>query len=116
LRVIPKPNAVTLLVIEVLDQLNIAYLVGGSLASTVHGELRTTLDSDLVADLHPEHIPPFVKALESAFYLDEGMIREAVDRRGSFDLIHLNLSRAINRTGATPQRGPRARLRRHPPH
>jgi hypothetical protein len=87
--VIPEPIAVTLLVIEVLEQLDVAYLVGGSLASTVHGELRTTLDSDLVAELHPEHIAPFVKALESAFYVDEGMIREAFDRRGSFNLIHL---------------------------
>ncbi len=86
---IPEPIAVTLLVIEVLDQLGVAYLVGGSLASTVHGELRTTLDADLVADLHPEHIAPFVKALASAFYVDEGMIREALDRRGGFNLIHL---------------------------
>ncbi len=87
---IPEPLAVTLMVIEVLEQLDVAYLVGGSLASTVHGEPRTTLDADLIADLQPEHVAPFVEALEPAFYLDEGMIREALARQSSFNLIHLD--------------------------
>lgn len=42
---------VTLEVIVALDHLKIPYLIGGSLASTLHGFARTTLDSDLVADI-----------------------------------------------------------------
>lgn len=87
---IPEPIAVTLLVIEVLEQLDVPYLIGGSFASTVHGELRTTLDTDLVADLRAEHVAPFVQALEAAFYVDAGMIQDAIVRQGSFNLIHLD--------------------------
>ncbi len=109
---IPEPIAVTLLVIEVLDRLDIAYLVGGSLASTAHGELRTTLDADLVADLRPEHIAPFVKSLESAFYVDEGMIREALDRRGSFNLIHLETMFKVDVFVPRPRAFDREQIRR----
>ena len=41
--------AVTLDVIKTLEQLNIPYLIGGSVASTLHCFARTTLDSDLTA-------------------------------------------------------------------
>lgn len=43
--------AVTLSVIEVLEALDSSYLIGGSLASALHGVARATLDADLVADL-----------------------------------------------------------------
>ena len=87
---IPEPIAVAGLVIAVLEQLDVPYMMGGSFASTVHGELRTTLDIDVVADLRPEHVAPFVQALEAAFYVDAGMIHDAIVRRGSFNLIHLD--------------------------
>ena len=87
---IPEPIAVAGLVIAVLEQLDVPYVVGGSFASTVYGELRTTLDIDVVADLRPEHVAPFVQALEVAFYVDAGMIHDAIVRRGSFNLIHLD--------------------------
>ena len=86
---IPEPIAVIKLVTDVLEQLGVSYLIGGSFASTVHGELRTTLDIDLVADLHTEHVAPLVQALEAAFYVDAGMIQDAIARQGSFNLIHL---------------------------
>lgn len=42
---------ITLLVTRTLDQLGIAYAVGGSLASSLHGVMRATLDVDIVADM-----------------------------------------------------------------
>jgi len=57
---IPEPLAVTLLVTEALERLGVAYLVGGSFASTLHGELRTTLDTDLLAELRQEHVTPLL--------------------------------------------------------
>lgn len=59
-----EPVAVTLLVIEALEALGVPYLIGGSLASAVHGVARTTLDADLVADLRPEHAERLPQALE----------------------------------------------------
>lgn len=85
-----EPLAVTLRVVEVLDALNIPYFIGGSLASAVHGVVRTTMHVDLVAAMQPEHVAPLVAQLGAAFYADETMIRDAVAHRGSFNLIHLD--------------------------
>lgn len=84
-----EPVAVTLLVIEALEALGVPYLIGGSLASAVHGVVRATLDVDLVADLRPEHVARFVQSLGIAFYADLDAIHDAIRRRRSFNLIHL---------------------------
>ncbi|TRZ89227.1 hypothetical protein D4R89_06395 [bacterium] len=81
--------AVTLLVIDALDALGVPYLIGGSLASAVHGVLRATLDTDLVADLRLEHAEPLARALGGTFYVDAESIREAVLHQRSFNVIHL---------------------------
>lgn len=85
-----EPLAVTLSVVQVLEDLNVAYFIGGSLASAMHGVVRTTMDVDLVAALEPEHVAPLVARLGEAFYADEAMIRDAVSRHSSFNLIHLD--------------------------
>jgi hypothetical protein len=85
---IPEPIAVTLLVIEALDDLGVPYLIGGSLASAVYGVPRATMDADLVADLRMEHAEPLARALGNAFYVDAGSIRDAIGHYGSFNVIH----------------------------
>jgi hypothetical protein len=82
--------AVTLRVIGVLDRLEVPYVVGGSIASSIYGKPRATQDVDVVADLRDEHIPGFVADLADDFYLDEPAIRDAVRRRATFNVIHLN--------------------------
>jgi hypothetical protein len=84
-----EPITVTLLVIDILEKMGVPYLIGGSLASTAHGVVRTTLATDLVADLRPEHALPLAQALGDAFYVDVEAIRDAIRRRGSFNVIHL---------------------------
>jgi hypothetical protein len=79
----------TQLVTNVLDSLGIRYVIGGSMASIVHGMLRTTMDVDIVADLPLTFVDQFVAGLQGAFYADEQMIRQAIQRRSSFNLIHL---------------------------
>jgi hypothetical protein len=86
---LPEPIAVTLQVTQLLKKLNIPYLIGGSFASTVHGLIRTTQDTDLMVVLQPQHVTPLVNALQNQFYLDENAIREAILHRRSFNLIHL---------------------------
>ncbi len=81
---------VTLLVTTLLDQLGVPYVIGGSMASIIHGMLRTTMDLDIVADVRSEHVPFLVTELQDAFYVDEPMIRHAIQRRSSFNLIHLS--------------------------
>lgn len=79
---------VMLLVTDVFDDLGVAYAVGGSLSSSVHGVMRSTLDIDIIADLQLAHIRPLVAALSPIFYADDEMMREAIARHGSFNLIH----------------------------
>ena len=86
---LPEPIAVTLTVTRVLEQLGVAYFIGGSLASAAQGAARATVDADVVADLRPEHVAPLVKALGGAFHFDLNTIRKAVSTRSSFNLIHL---------------------------
>jgi hypothetical protein len=84
-----EPLAVTLQVIEVLEELGAPYWIGGSLASALHGVTRSTLDTDLVAAIPLEHVDELAAALDGSFYVDGEMIREAVLHKGSFNLIHL---------------------------
>jgi len=79
---------VTLFVTQTLERLGIPYAVSGSLASSVHGVMRSTLDVDIVADMHLEHIQPMVAALSKDFYADDEMIRDAIEHQSSFNLIH----------------------------
>jgi hypothetical protein len=83
-------------VTRTLDELGIPYYVGGSVASSVYGSARATMDVDLVADIEPEHVPVLVQAFRSKYYVDELMIAEAVERRASFNLIHLQTSIKID--------------------
>jgi len=85
-----EASEVTLSVITVLEGLGVKYLIGGSLASTVHGTPRATLDADLLADVKPEHVEQIYKKLNHDFYISEEDMRNAIKRRTSFNLIHLN--------------------------
>ena len=83
------PIRVTLLVTQALEQLKVPYLIGGSLASAVHGVVRATMDADIVADLKPEDADRLEKLLLGKFYIDSQMIVDAIRYRSSFNLIHL---------------------------
>ncbi len=83
-----EPLEVTLKVTNVFEKLGVPHLIGGSLASTLHGMPRTTQDSDIVAEMRIEHLQPFVTALQDEFYLDDEMIAGAIQRNSSFNIIH----------------------------
>jgi hypothetical protein len=84
-------DAVTALipVVAQFKRLGVRYYVGGSLASSIYGLARTTLDVDVVADLRREHAAPLVAALQPAYYVSEPMILEAIARKSCFNLIYL---------------------------
>jgi len=83
-----EPIEVTLKVTNALEQFGIPYLIAGSLASTLYGMVRTTQDSDIIAEMQSEHIQPFISALKNEFFIDEEMIVDAVQRNSSFNIIH----------------------------
>jgi hypothetical protein len=84
-----EPIEVTLAVAAVLERMGIEYLVGGSLATSLHGIPRSTLDVDIVADLRMSHLEGFVAALQADFFVDRDMVRDAIRRRSTFNILHL---------------------------
>lgn len=86
-----QPDLLTALtpVIAALSDLGVPYFVGGSVASSIYGMPRSTLDVDLVAELREEHVAGLVERLGTDYYLSEDAIREAVHAHSSFNLIHL---------------------------
>ncbi len=83
-----ESTRITLFVTQVFERLGIRYAVGGSFASSLHGVMRSTLDVDIVADMHLEHIAPLVEALSPDFYADDEMMKDAITHHSSFNLIH----------------------------
>jgi hypothetical protein len=51
---------------------------------------RASVDGDVVAELGPAHVAPLVAALRDTYYVPEERIRDALARRGSFNVIHLD--------------------------
>jgi len=86
----PDIIEVTLKVVQVFEKLGITYHIGGSLASSSYGVARSTLDVDMVADVKPEQAEKIYGLLKEEFYVDTEMIQDAVRRRSSFNLIHLD--------------------------
>lgn len=84
-----EPIQITRRIAREFERLGTRYLVGGSLASSLHGIPRATHDVDMVAEITNDHIPELVRALEGEFYIDAEMVREAIQRQGSFNVIHL---------------------------
>ncbi len=82
------PLDVAVLVTRALDRLSVPYTIGGSIASSMAGEPRSTIDIDIVTALEERHVQPLVAALGSAFYLDAGALRRAVRDRRSTNAIH----------------------------
>ncbi len=83
-------------VIAEFERLGIEYYVGGSIASSLFGVGRSTLDVDIVAALAETKVDALVQRLHAIYYIDANMIREAIHRRSCFNLVHLTTSYKID--------------------
>ena len=78
-------------VIQVLDQAEIQYMITGSVASSLHGEPRSTHDIDMVIAIQKPVAKRLVEAFPPpGFYLDEDSILDAINRQSMFNLIDVN--------------------------
>lgn len=76
-------------IVEVLEHLQIPYLVTGAVASIAYGEPRLTNDIDIVATIEEQHIKGLISAFPSDhFYISEDMIKDAIHHHGQFNIIH----------------------------
>jgi hypothetical protein len=83
-------------IIKTFNKLSISYYIGGSLASSIYGMPRTTIDADIVADINLNQIKSLKSNLEKEYYIDENMIKDAIENSSSFNLIHLETSVKID--------------------
>jgi len=111
-----EPIAVTLVVTGILDELGVPYVIGGSFASALHGVMRSTMDADLVADLHAEHVEALARALGDDFYANGEAMRQAVLERGSFNLVHMQTMFKVDVFVARPRAFDRSQLERRQLH
>ena len=81
------PITLALRVAATLDQHNISYALGGSLASSMFGEPRGTIDIDLAVQLERQQLDDFLGALDVEFYVPFEAARRAVEQSDSFNLI-----------------------------
>ena len=86
----PDIYIATMPIVEALEELGVTYHIGGSVASSMNGIPRLTIDIDLVADLKLMHVRSLVKQLENTYYIDADAVRDAIRRRSSFNAIHLD--------------------------
>ena len=83
------PLLVIVRLARTFDELGISYVVGGSLASSLYGIPRATQDVDLVAEIELSQVEALTSLLAGEFYVDAAMIRDAIRRRASFNVVHL---------------------------
>jgi hypothetical protein len=75
-------------VVNVLDASGTPYMLTGSYASSLQGEPRLTHDIDLVVALTSEAVSAILDSFPFPdYYLDPIAVREAVIRKGQFNLI-----------------------------
>jgi hypothetical protein len=76
-------------VVEALERLGVAYQIGGSVASSLHGTPRSTNDVDLVADLQAQHVEPLCRELQGSYYAAPELAFDAIRHKSCFNLLHL---------------------------
>lgn len=96
--------AVAVRVSEILDRLGVRYTIGGSIAASIAGEPRATIDIDIVVALQRADVEPLLEAIRSEFYVAEAALRRAVDSLGTANLIHhdTNIKVDLFIAGGTP--------------
>ncbi|MBN1605040.1 MAG: nucleotidyl transferase AbiEii/AbiGii toxin family protein [Polyangiaceae bacterium] len=85
----PDVIDVALRVAQAIESAGGSYFVGGSLASSLQGEPRTTNDIDIVLELPFGRISELVRSLGSDFEVDRDMLKDALLHGGSCNIFHL---------------------------
>jgi hypothetical protein len=107
-----------------LEDLQLTYAVGGSMAGTFHGEPRTTNDIDVLVALDQQGAQRLIEVLSDDYYVPHQAIKDAVRTHSSFNLVHIPSSFKVDLFVAGHSsldqeqlaRRIRVRLRRNAPH
>ncbi len=76
-------------VLKTLQRLNISYMISGSVASIAYGEPRLTIDMDVVVKIDNDQAKKLSESFDlNEYYVSLSMMLEAIDNKGSFNIIH----------------------------
>ena len=74
--------------VRLLERMQLPYVLGGSLASSVQGAPRTTNDADIMVSPFPGREPEFASEYGDGYYVSLPAIIDANRRRSSFNIIN----------------------------
>ena len=99
-----SPVAVARHVADALESCGVRYVIGGSLASSISGEPRSTLDVDIVVEMSEADVPRVVAALTPEFEVDESAVMRAVRSHASVNVFHRSTAIKVDLfiAGGTP--------------
>lgn len=83
-------------VVAAFEKLSIRNYTGGSVASSLHGANRSTMDADLVVEIDEPTALKFIQVIGDDYYVSETSARQAVRQRSCFNLIHFDTSFKID--------------------
>jgi hypothetical protein len=81
------PLSLVIRVTTILDELGIAYALGGSMASSFFGEPRATADIDVAISVDASDGERLVERMQAEFYVPATSARAAIRSRASFNLL-----------------------------
>jgi len=85
-----SPEKLLKIIARILDELRIPYAITGGFAVSVWGNLRSTLDIDIIVEMSGKNVKPLVsrvRGLIKKVYADEEAIRDALLHKGEFNFI-----------------------------
>lgn len=85
-------NEIMFCVVDVLEQLNIPYVLVGSYSSNVYGIPRSTEDADFVAELAAVDVNAIAARLDSELHLDPQMQLETITGTSRYIITHSSSS------------------------
>jgi hypothetical protein len=71
-----------------LEKAGLPYMMTGSMAMAIYATPRMTRDIDMVIQVYSEDIGTLVNLFRDDFYIDETSVRQAIQSRGMFNIIH----------------------------
>jgi len=78
------------------DEIGVRYVIGGSVASSLIGEPRSTVDVDIAVELELRHLDRFLQHVRPNFYVPERDAARAVREADSFNIIHNEVALKID--------------------
>jgi hypothetical protein len=75
---------------QTLENLEVPYMLTGSLALNLYALPRSTHVIDIVVELQEKHIPHFKESIKNDFYFNELTIKNEIKKSGMFNIIHLS--------------------------